>query len=693
MAYLRLHDLRDHSRIEFDDVALVRVGRDPSSEFVVAGPGSEVVSGSHARFTHRDGAWYVEDAGGRNGTFVKGTRVTPEAPLRLTADVEIRFGQQGLRFQVEAVTKRIIAETIAEAPVRAVDPERTAPMDAVDIPAPPPPPKPVPPPPPPPKPAPPPPPKAPEPPKPPSGLVVTLRHGASGNTFTGQGGRQRIGRGRECELRPVEPGDAAVSRVHAEIVQKPDGSVVLRDAQSRNGTLLNGQRVEGERPVNVGDRIQLGDHGPELVVESLTGAASVAASAAPPPPRPVVVSGAPKDSRRSFAGKGRTLFFKDLIQETERKSRDRVRAIVWTFVVLLAGAAGGLWWVGELRVRGTEAVLEAQRLAADSVSQAAQAEVRRLTSEILAARAGSAPVAVLDSLRNALSSAERRTTQLEGALARSQALITEQLASGDSLRVAAERETARLRQQLQSGGGSGSSAALDSIRAAMRAAEERAAELEAGLRAVRGVDLAHIAERNQAAVGLVTAFSAGGAFDGSGFVLTASGYLVTNRHVVTPDGRRADSVHVMMADQQTPFRADIIAVADAQGPDLAVLRLRSYSGARIAAVDWRGDAARQGEPAASIGFPTGIAAAYDQTTRTVRTSLSGGYFSKVSEDMIQYDGFTVPGSSGSPIFNASGTVVSVHARGLREGPGLAFTVPIRLVLPLLPAEARRELGL
>jgi S1-C subfamily serine protease len=110
-------------------------------------------------------------------------------------------------------------------------------------------------------------------------------------------------------------------------------------------------------------------------------------------------------------------------------------------------------------------------------------------------------------------------------------------------------------------------------------------------------------------------------------------------------------------------------------------------------VDWRGDAARQGEPAASIGFPTGIAAAYDQATRTVRTSLSGGYFSKVSEDMIQYDGFTVPGSSGSPIFNASGTVVSVHARGLREGTGLAFTVPIRMVLPLLPAEARRELGL
>ncbi|MCH7875719.1 MAG: trypsin-like peptidase domain-containing protein [Gemmatimonadetes bacterium] len=71
--------------------------------------------------------------------------------------------------------------------------------------------------------------------------------------------------------------------------------------------------------------------------------------------------------------------------------------------------------------------------------------------------------------------------------------------------------------------------------------------------------------------------------------------------------------------------------------------------------------------------------------------MSAGIFSKVTPEMIQFDGFTVGGSSGSPIFNAQGEVVAVHAQGLREAAGLAFTVPIKLVIPLLPAEVRARL--
>jgi S1-C subfamily serine protease len=73
--------------------------------------------------------------------------------------------------------------------------------------------------------------------------------------------------------------------------------------------------------------------------------------------------------------------------------------------------------------------------------------------------------------------------------------------------------------------------------------------------------------------------------------------------------------------------------------------------------------------------------------------MSAGIFSKVTEDRIQFDGFTVGGSSGSPIFNANGEVVAVHAAGLREAAGLGLTVPIRLVIPLLPPDARAELGI
>jgi S1-C subfamily serine protease len=93
-----------------------------------------------------------------------------------------------------------------------------------------------------------------------------------------------------------------------------------------------------------------------------------------------------------------------------------------------------------------------------------------------------------------------------------------------------------------------------------------------------------------------------------------------------------------------------------------------------------------------IGFPAGAAAALDET-RTVRTSMAAGIFSKVTAELIQFDGFTIGGSSGSPVFNANGDVVAVHRAGLREAAGLGFAIPIKAVIALLPPDARAELGL
>jgi S1-C subfamily serine protease len=201
-----------------------------------------------------------------------------------------------------------------------------------------------------------------------------------------------------------------------------------------------------------------------------------------------------------------------------------------------------------------------------------------------------------------------------------------------------------------------------------------------------------VAQANQAGVGLVTAYFGADLFDGSGFVLTASGYFVTNRHVVTEDGQSADSLFITMADQRFMIRSDMVALGPATGPDLAMLKIRNYAGPHIDRVDWTGERARQGEPAALIGFPAGLAAALDRS-QTVRTSMSAGVFSKVTPELIQFDGFTVGGSSGSPIFNADGEVVAVHRAGLREAAGLGFAVPIPLLISLLPPDARAELGL
>jgi putative serine protease PepD len=391
-----------------------------------------------------------------------------------------------------------------------------------------------------------------------------------------------------------------------------------------------------------------------------------------------------------------------MFEESTRKSKSRLRWLVWIFVVLLIGSVGGVFWVSEMRVRQTEAqlqeqarLLEAQQARADSLMLSARAEVERLDDELARAREGAAPAAVMDSLRQALADAGARTDALEEALVTAQQSLSRELAMGDSLRRQAQADLARVRAELgRAQGGGQTSVSMDSLIEAVRAAEERADAIEAQMRAVRGVDLASISQTSQGAIGLVTAFSPSGVYDGSGFMVTESGYFITNRHVVLPDGASADSIFITMADQSRPLRAVIANVAERYGPDLAVLLVDRYSGPHLRQIDWSGTRMRQGEPAALIGFPAGMVAAMDANlTGTVKTSMSAGIFSKVETERVQFDGFTVSGSSGSPIFNASGEVVAVHRSGLREAAGLGFGVPINKLIPLLPDHVKAELGI
>lgn len=544
MPYLRLRDQAGGTPQTFER-AEVRIGREPGLELVISGAGSDVVSGTHARLAHREGAWWLEDLGSRNGTFLNERPVVRGAPRRVAPGAVVGLGRKGPRFVVEAVTPRTV--------------EDTAPEDA--------------------------------------------------------------------------PPDA--------------------------------------RPTTAGPT-------PEF-------RASVGG------PRKGVAAGAREESkRRSFGGKGKTVFFQQMFAESHRHTARRVRWIAWTFVVLLGAATGTLYWYGELRV---QEALARQDEVADSIRRGSRLEYERLRAELERARAGSAPAAVVESLRTALAEARARTAALETALERAQTSLDAQLAAGDRLRQEAEAELVRLRADLERArerrpGGP----FLDSLRTAVAAAEARAAALESQLRAVKGVDLAAVAQANQAAVGLVTAHFGPEMFDASGFAISASGYFVTNRHVLVFEGRRPDSIFVTMADEQMMRRADFVAMGQGAAPDLALLKIRAHSGAYVRRVDWSGTQVRQGEPAALIGFPAGLAAALDQS-RTVRTSMSAGIFSKVTPETIQFDGFTVGGSSGSPIFNANGEVVAIHRAGLKDAVGMGFAEPAAKLVPLLPLALKAELGI
>jgi pSer/pThr/pTyr-binding forkhead associated (FHA) protein len=72
-----------------------------------------------------------------------------------------------------------------------------------------------------------------------------------------------IGRGEECHLRPRSD---AISRRHC-VIAVNDKQVILRDLGSKNGSYVNGQRVEGSRVVQLGDQLQLGPLQFEIVIE------------------------------------------------------------------------------------------------------------------------------------------------------------------------------------------------------------------------------------------------------------------------------------------------------------------------------------------------------------------------------------------------------------------------------------------
>jgi hypothetical protein len=72
--------------------AVATLGRDVNNSIVLE---DDFVSTTHATLTYRGRAWYVEDGGSTNGTFVNGTRVEGMAPIAFGD--ELQLGQARLR--------------------------------------------------------------------------------------------------------------------------------------------------------------------------------------------------------------------------------------------------------------------------------------------------------------------------------------------------------------------------------------------------------------------------------------------------------------------------------------------------------------------------------------------------------------------------------------------------------------------
>ena len=156
---------------------------------------------------------------------------------------------------------------------------------------------------------------------------------------------------------------------------------------------------------------------------------------------------------------------------------------------------------------------------------------------------------------------------------------------------------------------------------------------------------------------------------GSGFVINADGYIVTNNHVV--DG--ASEVRVKLSDGRE-FPATVVG-RDSK-TDLALLKVDAIGLPVIS----MGDSGQLqiGEPVMAIGNPFGL----EQTVTTGIVSATGRVIGEGPyDDFIQTDASINPGNSGGPLISTRGQVVGINTAIFSQSGGsigIGFAIPANL---------------
>jgi serine protease Do len=158
---------------------------------------------------------------------------------------------------------------------------------------------------------------------------------------------------------------------------------------------------------------------------------------------------------------------------------------------------------------------------------------------------------------------------------------------------------------------------------------------------------------------------------GSGFILSAEGIVLTNAHVV----QNANEVTVKLTDRRE-FRAEVMGADPAT--DIAVLRID----ARDLPVVELGDPARArvGDWVVAIGSPFGFE---NSVTAGIVSAKGRSLPGDVYVPFIQTDVAVNPGNSGGPLFSLDGKVIGINSQIYsRSGgyQGLSFAIPIDMAL-------------
>jgi serine protease Do len=157
---------------------------------------------------------------------------------------------------------------------------------------------------------------------------------------------------------------------------------------------------------------------------------------------------------------------------------------------------------------------------------------------------------------------------------------------------------------------------------------------------------------------------------GSGIIVTADGYILTNNHVVD----NADTIKVRFKDGRV-FDGKVKGT-DPES-DIAVVKIDA-SGLTPAKLG-DSDATRVGEFVIAIGAPFELS--YSVTVGHVSAkgrSFEGEFGGYADQDFIQTDASINPGNSGGPLVNLYGEVIAINSMIEGMNTGIGFAIPINM---------------
>ena len=349
----------------------VRLGRDPELDIVFS-ESEDIVSALHCRVVFRDDAWWIEDLGSTNGTWLNGQRLAE--PARLSTGQRFSLGQRGPSLKVTVPGQ--VARTQAEP---AIDPARP---------------------------------------------MLRLRRVKGGEDLIAAGHEIVIGRVSGCQISLRTIADTVVSKRHAVIAFDEAGVATVLDLGSRNGTFLNGQPVRSRTPIVPGDSLMLGWHGPIFEVRVLGARAMAEGEGSPYQPKrepPKSLSGmvsVAEEKARDATGVRPGIFVSTMARQmaTESSALFRITTLVLfagviTAVALVYRGAAQRTADAEARLVGAQRAFSQQLHEATEAQKQSGAQIAALRRQLDAARRTAVSRAVVDSLEHRLREAEALQAQ------------------------------------------------------------------------------------------------------------------------------------------------------------------------------------------------------------------------------------------------------------------------------------------